>query len=61
MNRYNIEHATVAALGSIPKSCGVGPSPKLQASPEPSNVVAEDRQADLDESNQMISEGGPSG
>ena len=44
---------------SVPKSYGVGPSPEIQASPEPRNVVAEDVQADLNESNQMISEGSP--
>ena len=52
---------TVKQAWSIPKSCGVGPSPKLQASPESSNVVAGDLQADLDDGNQMVSEGGPSG
>ena len=34
-------------------------SPELQASPEPSNVAAEDVEGDLDEINAMISEGGP--
>jgi hypothetical protein len=44
---------------SILKSCRVGPSPELQASPEPRNVAAEDVQGDLDEINTMISEGSP--
>ena len=35
--------------------------PTPQDSPEPRYVAAEDLQADLDDNNQMISEGGPSG
>ena len=44
---------------SVPGSCGVGPPPELQASPEAGKVPAEDVQADLDDINTMISEGGP--
>jgi hypothetical protein len=39
--------------------CGVGPPPEAQPLPEAEMVSAEDIQADLDEINTMISEGGP--
>jgi hypothetical protein len=54
------QQAGKQALGIL-KSCGVGPSPELQASPDSRNFAAEDLQADLDDINAMMSEGGPTG
>jgi len=53
------QQRTVGQARSPLKSCGVGPSLKPQASPEPRNVSAENIQAGSDDINQMISEGSP--
>lgn len=39
--------------------CGMGSPPEAEPPPEAGKVAAEDLQADLDEINTMISEGGP--
>ncbi len=44
---------------SVLGSCGVGPPPEVQASPEAGKLPAQDVESDLDEINRMISEGGP--
>ena len=44
---------------NIPKSCGMGLNPELQALPEPGNVAADEVHDDLTEIDAMISEGSP--